>query len=152
MTWSYSGDPSASNLDEVRFWSQLTDTNDQRLSNEEITFLGTKESSNREAAAACCEVLATKYSAEADIKAGASGELSIKMSQLSKQFSEMAIKLREESAKLAGPWAASISISEKEAQEDRDDRVKPAFARDQWKSDGLAGGSAVQDWNDRGTK
>ena len=152
MTWTYDGDPGGSNLSEIRFWAQLTNSSDERLSDEEIAFLRTKENSNREAAAACCEVLATKYSAEADIKAGASGELSIKMSQLSKQFSEMAIKLREESAKLAGPYAASISIAEKEAQEDRDDRVKPAFARDKWKNDWTAGGSAVQDWNDSGSK
>jgi len=39
MAWSYSGDPGASNLDEIRFLIQDTDTNDQLLSNEEINYL-----------------------------------------------------------------------------------------------------------------
>jgi hypothetical protein len=39
MTWSYSGNPGASDLDEVRFLIQDTDTNEQLLSNEEINYL-----------------------------------------------------------------------------------------------------------------
>jgi uncharacterized SAM-binding protein YcdF (DUF218 family) len=39
MTWTYSGNPGASPLDEVRFLIQDTDTNDQLLSNEEINYL-----------------------------------------------------------------------------------------------------------------
>ena len=39
MTWTYSGDPGASTLDEVRFLIQDTDTDDQLLSDEEINYL-----------------------------------------------------------------------------------------------------------------
>ena len=39
MTWSYSGNPASSNLDEIRFLIQDTDTTDQLLSNEEINYL-----------------------------------------------------------------------------------------------------------------
>jgi hypothetical protein len=39
MTWTYSGDPGASTLDEVRFLIQDTDTNDQLLQNEELNYL-----------------------------------------------------------------------------------------------------------------
>lgn len=39
MTWTYSGDPGASLLDEVRFLIQDTDTNDQLLQDEEISYL-----------------------------------------------------------------------------------------------------------------
>lgn len=39
MSWTYSGNPGASKLDEVRFLIQDTDTTDQLLSNEEITYL-----------------------------------------------------------------------------------------------------------------
>lgn len=42
MTWSYSGDPGSSILDEIRFLIQDTDTNDQLLSDEEITYLSTE--------------------------------------------------------------------------------------------------------------
>ena len=39
MTWAYSGDPSSSDLDEVRFLIQDTDNGLQLLSDEEIEFL-----------------------------------------------------------------------------------------------------------------
>jgi hypothetical protein len=39
MTWSYSGNPGASSLDEIRFLIGDTDTSSQLLSNEEITYL-----------------------------------------------------------------------------------------------------------------
>jgi hypothetical protein len=39
MTWTYSGNPGASSLDEVRFLIQDTDTDDQLLSNEELNYL-----------------------------------------------------------------------------------------------------------------
>jgi hypothetical protein len=39
MTFTYSGNPGASSLDEVRFLIQDTDSNDQLLSNEEINYL-----------------------------------------------------------------------------------------------------------------
>lgn len=39
MTFTYSGNPGASALDEVRFLIQDTDSNDQLLSNEEINYL-----------------------------------------------------------------------------------------------------------------
>ena len=42
MTWTYSGNPGASALDEVRFLIQDTDTTDQLLSNEEINYLLTQ--------------------------------------------------------------------------------------------------------------
>jgi uncharacterized protein YdaU (DUF1376 family) len=136
LTWSYSGDPSASDLDAIRFWSQLVDEDDQRLSDEEITYLSSEENSIKEAAAACCEVMSTRYASEADIRAGSEGELSIKMSQLSEQFSKRAAMLREAAkesgAKSASPWSASISVAEKAEQEERTDRVEPAFRRGQF--------------------
>jgi len=39
MTWTYSGDPGASTLDEVRFLIQDTDTDDQLLQDEELNYL-----------------------------------------------------------------------------------------------------------------
>lgn len=39
MTWTYSGNPASSALDEIRFLIGDTDTTDQLLSNEEINYL-----------------------------------------------------------------------------------------------------------------
>lgn len=152
MTWSYSGNPADSSLDEVRFLAQLTDTNEQNMSNEEITYILTKESGEEAAAARCCEILAVRYSREADIVAGANGELSIKFSQLSDKFSKIAKELRASSGKLASPWAGSISVTEKEDQEDRDDRVVPSFARDQFDQSVGEEYPTVKDWNNEGAK
>jgi hypothetical protein len=53
MTWSYSGNPGASNLDEVRFLIGDTDTSSQLLSNEEITYLLNAYLNSYAAAVAC---------------------------------------------------------------------------------------------------
>ena len=147
--WHYSGNPGDSNIDEIRFFSQLTDTNDQRLSDEELTFLRTKEDTNVGAAARACETLAAKYASEVDVKVGSAGEFSIKSSQLSAQFSGIAATLRKEASKHASPWSAGISVSEKEAQEERTDRVEPAFTRDQFDGEG-AGQDLSPEWTDDG--
>jgi len=51
MAWSYSGNPGASGLDEVRFLIQDTDSTDQLLSNEEINYLLTAYSADAYGAA-----------------------------------------------------------------------------------------------------
>ena len=148
ISWSYSGSPGDSDLDEVRFRAQLTDSSDQRISNEEITFILTKESTNTGAAAFCCELLSVKYASEVDVTVGGDGEFKIKASQLSEQFAKRAADLRREASEHASPWAASISVAGKEAQENRDDRVKPAFTRDQLDRKGKRGLSP--EWNGDG--
>ena len=150
MTWTYDNtDPSASDTSEVRFWSQLTDTNDQRLTDEEIDYIITLEDTNVGAAARCCEILATRYAGEVDTKTGAAGEFSIKASQLSAQFAKRAADLRREAAKHASPWAASISVTEKDAQEADTDRVEPAFTRDQF--NGIGGSNTLSpEWDSEG--
>ena len=150
MSWTYdSADPSASTTSEVRFFAQLTDTNNQRLSDEELAYISTLEDTVMGAAARCCEVLSTRYAEEVDTKTGSSGELSVKGSQLSSQFMARAATLRKEAAKHASPWSAGISVSEKEAQEDRTDRVEPAFTRDQFNGDG-SGQDISPEWNQDG--
>ena len=57
MTWTYSGNPGASTLDEVRFLIQDTDINDQQLQNEEINYLITAYGDPYGAAVAACSAL-----------------------------------------------------------------------------------------------
>ena len=57
MTWTYSGNPGSSLLDEVRFLIQDTDTNDQQLSNEELTYLITAYGDPYSAAVAAVSAL-----------------------------------------------------------------------------------------------
>ena len=77
MTWSYSGDPSSSNLDQVRFLIGDTDTTNQQLSNEEINFLLTAWNNvTYLAAAEGCMAIAGKYQNKADFSRTV-GDLSI---------------------------------------------------------------------------
>ena len=62
MTWSYSGDPGDSALDEIRFLIQDTDTTDQLLSNEEVTYMYDSYGDAYSAAIACVGVLIAKGS------------------------------------------------------------------------------------------
>lgn len=57
MTWTYSGNPGASTLDEVRFLIQDTDTNDQLLQDEELNYLITSYGDPYSAAVAAVSAL-----------------------------------------------------------------------------------------------
>ena len=62
MSWSYSGDPSTSNKDAVRFYLQDTDEENQTMSDEDIAFLLKSESTPLGAAILGLKTLVTKYS------------------------------------------------------------------------------------------
>jgi len=66
MTWSYSGNPGASSLDEIRFLIQDTDTNEQLLSNEEINYLYAAYQDEYLAAIAAVGVLIAQASREVE--------------------------------------------------------------------------------------
>lgn len=57
MTWTYSGNPGASTLDEVRFLIQDTNTNDQLLQDEELNYLITSYGDPYSAAVAAVSAL-----------------------------------------------------------------------------------------------
>lgn len=107
MSWSYSGDPSASSLDKVRFLSGDTDTNNQQISNEEITFLLSEWNSDAYIAASeACVAIAGKLTAKADMSRSV-GDLSIS-TQYGAQagaFMGRAERLREQAGRAAAPVA-----------------------------------------------
>ncbi len=77
MTWSYSGDPSSSTLDEIRFLIQDTDTTDQLLSNEEITYLSTAYAGDAYSAAVACVVALIGQAARSEEESKKVGDLSL---------------------------------------------------------------------------
>lgn len=127
MSWNYSGDPSQSNKDAVRFYAGLTDTNEQFITDEEIKFLLNEEGTVVGAAASACESVAGFLSREADTEAG---DASVELSQRADNFRTQAKKLRKRVAiGQAKPIAPAISKDDKETQEDDSDRVSPFFQR-----------------------
>lgn len=95
--WSYSGDPSASDLDQVRFYVQDVDPARQLLSNEEIEFLLAQwidaVASPLYVAAVAAEVIAAKFVPEVNV----SGDgISVDQGSLQQRYNDLAASLREQ--------------------------------------------------------
>ena len=127
MAWTYSGDPSASSKDAVRFLSGDTSSGDAFVSDEEISYTLSEENSNAyRAAALICEGLAAKFASEPDTKIG---DLSLTGSQISKRFEERGTALRKRNiAKGVSLFIGGISRTAKDSEESNSDRVEPAFS------------------------
>jgi hypothetical protein len=126
MTWTYSGNPSNSQLDEVRFIIGDTDTTDQLLSNEEINYMIATHGASRYAASESCRAIAAKF---ARLMNRSIGGLSADFSAKYRQYLELSesIEAQEELVPV-GPFASGWSRSGKEAVEADADR-EPIFGR-----------------------
>ncbi len=131
---TYSGDPSASDLDAVRFL--IGDTGPVApattpvflLFNEEITYLLAQYPKVLAAAAAGADALCAKFARQVD---ELTGDLQRKCSQKSKQYGELADKLRKQASNPLTttpiPFAGGVSIADIQNREDDDDRVSDIF-------------------------
>lgn len=139
MSWSYDETnldttTAAGRLNSVRLLIGDTDTNDQQLQDEEITFALAQNSDNIYFAASwSSRLLANKYSRQVDIDLD--GQLSVKYTDLAKNYLKLADNLEYQGKKSGanvGVAAGGISRSEMEANRLNTDRVAPAFRRDQF--------------------
>lgn len=130
MTWSYSGDPSTSKKDEVRFLIGDTDQDDQLLQDEEIEYLLSVESNVYRAASKAARSIAAKFSREAEKSIG---DYSIKANQRAEAYKRLMKDLEEEGKKkmsFAGkPYAGGIRLSDKEKDRTNKDMVQPRFRK-----------------------
>lgn len=97
MTWSYSGDPSSSDKDEVRFLIQDVDPTVPLLSDEEINYLiaqwAPRYGSNTLTASVAASVVSRKFAGLVPISADS---VSAELDALAKTYSQMATQLRQE--------------------------------------------------------
>jgi len=91
MTWSYDSSL-ATDKDKVRFYIGDTDTNDQLLQDEEISFLLAEVSNVLLAAAHAAKAIAAKFSRQAD---KAIGDLRISLSQKARTYMTLAADLEK---------------------------------------------------------
>ncbi len=134
MTWTYGGDPSANARDAVRFRCGDTDSDDPLVTDEEIAYLlDINDDSVNLAAAGALDSMAAKKSREADRTIG---DLSIKSSQASKRFSELAEQLRQQGTALGAdgigdvrPFSGSLSMASKEAYLDNENNNPPMIQK-----------------------
>lgn len=76
MTWTYSGNPGSSSRDAVRFLIGDTAGGDQLVSDEEIAYLLTEETTVRSAAGRACEAIAAAFGRNSD-QSKSVGDLSL---------------------------------------------------------------------------
>ena len=97
MSWTYSGDPATSPLDEVRFWTQDVVPTRPLLSDEEINFLITKwyEPTNSLliVSSVACEVIAAKVTPETNVSADG---VSVSVGDLQQRYITLAQRLRDQ--------------------------------------------------------
>lgn len=133
MTWTYGGDPTNSNRDAVRFLVGDTDTNDQLITDEEISYLLSSWGGVFQAASKAARAIAAKFSRQVDKSVG---DLKQSLSRRSENYLRLANSLEAQAAAGATRvYAGAITISDKEAVEEDEDRVQPRFKRGQFSED-----------------
>jgi hypothetical protein len=140
MAWSY--DPTdldtstaSGRLNSVRLLVGDTDTSDQLAQDEEILFALNQTGDNIYTAAAwVCRSIAAKFSRMVDTTLD--GALSAKYSSKTKQYQQLAIQIevqgKKTSGKSLGVFAGGVSNSGVLVVNQDPDRVKPAFAINQF--------------------
>lgn len=128
MTWSYSGDPSTSARDEVRFLVGDTDSAAQLVSDEEIAYALATEGSTIGAAVRVARAIAMRFARKADMSVG---DLSISYSSLARTYWDLVTQLEAQLPVYTAvkPYAGGIRTSDKGSQEKDTDREKPFFRR-----------------------
>lgn len=150
MAWSY--DPSAldistaaGRLNVVRFLVGDTDTSDQQVDNDEITFALSENGDDVYSAGAyIAKNIAAKYARQVDLELD--GQLSASYGDLAKQYKTLSSELASEASVKRGKLgfaAGGLTKTDIDSARNNDERVKPTFRRDQfWNPpnyDGLTG-------------
>ena len=105
MAWTYSGDPSTSARDMVRFLIADTDNTDPQMTDAELDTLLTLHGAAEDTAYVCVKYLMTKYARECDYTIGPE---SVKASQRYKQYKQLYAELKfDRSIKHTTPQTAN---------------------------------------------
>lgn len=147
MTWTYSGNPASSAIDAVRFNIGDTDSADEQLQNEEISYLLTQNGNNViSTSIQACTNLAAKYARRADRDVG---DLKVKWSQLQKHYRELAATLRR--TKLANGdinvMAGGVYDATGDADRANSAILQPRFKRGQFNNPEDTSSGYDEDWS-----
>lgn len=125
MTWTYSGDPSASDRDQVRFLIGDTDSTDKQLQDEEIAYLLAQYPDARQAAAQAAWAVAAKYARLAS--SHSVGDTAYAYGSRQQYYESLAAQLNSRSLQSARPYCGGISLSDKARVEGDADRNAGPF-------------------------
>jgi len=119
VSWSYSGDPSASDLDMVRWLMGDTDENHQEVSNEEIDAALGMAASTTGAAVLVLDALIARYSFQVDYSWG--GEFQESASQRVEQLRKRRAELAAGGLDGLRPYTADFEAEDDEIHASRFD-------------------------------
>ena len=143
MTWTYAGDPSATDRDRIRFLVGDTVATDPQLTDEEIAAVLDEEGGVLPAAIALVEALLAKF---ARLTNQSHDGTSYSYSQRQGQYEALLAKLRrKQGQQLIGPVATGISRARKLQVEQDTDRIPPPATRGEFDR---PGGSAETESDD----
>jgi len=141
MSWSYDAtalgtSTAAERLNSVRYLVGDTDTSDQQVQDEEVTFALSQVGDNIfYAASFVADNLSAKYSRLVDTKLD--GALSSKYSDLTKNYRLLASQLRQQGQRYSGGALGisfgGITVSGINTNRANTDRVQPSFRRDRFR-------------------
>ena len=142
--WTYSGDPADSDMDAVRFLVQDVNESDQKVSNEEITWMLTTSGNVYLAAADVAVAIAAVYGSKSSKSIGS---LSVTYAEQNKAYEALSQRLRilgssPSKLSLSSIYAGGISKADKARQEADTDWVEPDFKVGMWDVGATAGGSS----------
>ncbi len=135
MTWSYTGDPSSSNKDAVRFIIGDTNTTDQLLSDEEINWLLGQYGSPSKTAYHACLAIAGKF---ARLVSQEAGRIKVKAESKYLQYKQLADDFRANEkagfGKTLTAYAGGISKADIAARDANPDKPALPFSlgQDSW--------------------
>jgi len=128
MAWTYSGNPSNSSKDAVRFLIADTKVEDSFVTDEEIEWSLVQSNTNIYGAAAIvARALSAQFSTLADEEIG---PLRFKYAERAKNYEKVAIRFENSSSKqqsLSGVYAGGIDVADKDSQEADSSLVQPSL-------------------------
>jgi hypothetical protein len=125
--WSYSGDPSTSTRDQVRFLIGDTEESRKKLGDAEIDWMLTQYTNVYRAASMCCYAIAAMFSDQATYSVGGYSESA---NLKSREYKARARDLERQSLAAASPVVTGQSVTDKQTDESDTDVVQPAIKRD----------------------
>jgi len=137
--WSYSGDPSSSTKDQVRFLIGDIDPKNPLLTDAEINFTIVDEGSPNEAAISCVQAIIARVARDLTESTKDGDKQKTKnLSDKLQNYKDLAVQLRlKRGRRLTGLGAGGISVSDKTARDQDPNRVKPNFTRELMDNPGL---------------
>jgi len=126
MTFTWTGDPSASTVEKIRAEIGDTDSTNALFTDEWIEYVYSIEHTVLNSAARLCEQLATKYSGDVN---RAMGPLRVDLSDKAKFYAQRAKELRNRGMGFAEPYAGGISEAKEDIFEADSDIKQPIFSK-----------------------